>query len=131
MKRRDFLKALPIGAMATAIPFRFGNAQAKALMHSPMLSALLNANASTDRSLVIIFLEGGNDGLNTLIPFENSDYDKLRKNTGFVSATEKASLTFKVRDDLGFNPSMNPLEPLWKEGKMAIVQNIGMSNPEL
>ncbi len=131
MKRRDFLKALPIGAAATAIPFWLGNARANAFLKTPMLSALTNASLPIDRALVIIFMEGGNDGLKTLIPFENSDYDKLRKNTGFVSAAEKASLTFKVRDDLAFNPSFNPLEPLWKEGKMAIVQNLGMSNPDL
>lgn len=131
MKRRDFLKALPIGAAATAIPFWLGNARANALLNAPMISNLTNASLPPGRALVIIFMEGGNDGLNTLIPFENSNYDKLRKNTGFVSASEKASLTFKVRDDLAFNPSFNPLEPLWKEGKMAIVQNLGMSNPDL
>ena len=131
MKRRDFLKALPIGAAATTIPFWLGSARANALLKSPMLSAMMNASVPSNRALVIIFMEGGNDGLNTLVPFENPDYDKLRKNTGFVTAAEKASLTFKVRDDLAFNPSFNPLEPLWKEGKMAIVQNLGMSNPDL
>jgi len=131
MKRRDFLKALPIGAVATAIPFRFGNARAQALLNSPLLSALSNQSLPTNRSLVIIFMEGGNDGLNTLVPFENPDYDTLRKNTGFVSSDEKASLIFRVRSDLGFNPSFNALQPLWNEGKMAIVQNIGMTNPDM
>jgi len=131
MKRRNFLKALPIGAVASAIPFKFGRAYAKALLNAPMLSALSNANEQSDRSLVIIFMEGGNDGLNTLVPFEDENYDKLRKNTGFVSSEDKASITFRIRDDLGFNPSFNALQPLWHEGKMAAIQNIGITNADL
>ena len=131
MKRRDFLKTLPIGALATAIPFRLGNARAEALLNSRLLSALTNASVPSDRSLVVIFLEGGNDGLNTLIPFEDLQYDANRQNTGFITAAEKASIKFKVRGDLGFNPSFNALEPLWDEGKMAIVQNLGIANPDL
>ncbi len=131
MKRRDFLRALPIGVVATAIPFKFGGAYAKAIMNSPMISALSNASNPTNRALVIIFMEGGNDGLNTLVPFEDPAYDTLRKTIGFVTPEEKASLTFKVRDDLAFNPSFNSLQPLWDEGKMAIIQNIGISNADL
>jgi len=131
MKRRDFLKALPIGAVAAAIPFRFAGAHAKAHGNSALLSALTNQSLPSNKSLVIIFMEGGNDGLNTLIPFENPVYDKLRPNTGFVSVEDKASISFRVREDLGFNPSFNALQPLWDEGKMAIVQNIGIKNGDL
>jgi uncharacterized protein (DUF1501 family) len=131
MRRRDFLKALPIGTIATAIPFAFSGVKAKAVLNSPLLSALTNASQPTNKVLVIIFMEGGNDGLNTLIPFEDAEYDRLRKNTGFVTSAEKKSLTFKIRNDLAFNPSFNALEPLWKEGKMAVVQNIGITNADL
>lgn len=131
MKRRDFLKALPIGAIATAVPFRFAGASPQALINSPLLHALTNSSFPSNRSLVIIFMEGGNDGLNTLVPFENPDYDNYRKNTGFITPEEKASLTFRIRDDLGFNPSFNALKPLWDEGKMAVVQNIGITNADL
>ncbi len=131
MKRRSFIKALPIGAIASAIPFQFAGAKAKAHGSSVLLSALANQSLPSDKSLVIIFMEGGNDGLNTLVPFEDPIYDKFRPNTGFVSSAEKASLTFKVRDNLGFNPAFNALQPLWDEGKMAIVQNIGIKNGDL
>ncbi len=131
MKRRDFLKTIPLGAAATAIPFIVGSRKAEALMNSPLLSALSNPLDTNDRALVIIFLEGGNDGLNTLVPFEDPLYDLNRKNLGFTTSAEKSRLTFKVRPDLAFNPNMNALEPLWKEGKMAIVQNLGIENPDL
>ena len=131
MKRRDFLRALPIGAVATAIPFGFSKAKARALFNSPFLSALVNESVPTDRALVIIFMEGGNDGLNTLIPFEDPLYDKYRTDIGFTTPDEKALLKFRVRDDLAFNPSFNPLKELWNEGKMAIIQNLGIANPDL
>ncbi|MEP7235721.1 MAG: DUF1501 domain-containing protein [Ignavibacteriota bacterium] len=131
MKRRQFLKALPIGAMATAIPFRFAGATSHAFLNSPLMNALTNSTQSTNKVLVIVFMEGGNDGLNTLVPFENPSYDKFRRSTGFSSPAEKASLTFKVRGDLGFNPSFNALQPLWEEGKMGIVQNVGIKNADL
>jgi uncharacterized protein (DUF1501 family) len=131
MKRRDFLRALPIGAMATGIPFSLGKVRAEGLMNSPLLSAMLNGNEETDKVVVIIFLEGGNDGLNTLVPFEDPLYDKYRVNTGFSTAAEKKLLTFKARPDLGFNPSMNSLQPLWDEGKIAVVQNLGTPHFEL
>src|SRR5437868_6981749 len=105
MRRRDFLKALLIGAVASAIPFSFSGARAHALLNSPLLNALTNSTQPTNRSLVIIFMEGGNDGLNTLVPFEDPEYDRLRKNTGFISSEDKESLTFKIRNDLAFNPS--------------------------
>jgi uncharacterized protein (DUF1501 family) len=131
MNRRNFLKTLPLGALATAVPFTLGARRAEALMNSPLLSAFTNPTQDNDRVLVILFLEGGNDGLNTLVPFEDPLYDHYRKNLGFTTADEKAQLTFKVREDLAFNPGMNALEPLWKEGKMGIVQNIGIENPDL
>ncbi len=131
MKRRNFLKTIPLGVAATAAPFMLGSRRAEALLRSPMLTALTNPSQESDRVLVVLFLEGGNDGLNTLVPFEDPLYDINRKDTGFTTADEKKLLTFKVRDDLAFNPMCNALEPLWQEGKMAILQNIGIENPDL
>jgi uncharacterized protein (DUF1501 family) len=130
MKRRDFVKLLPMGfGAATSIPLLAKNAHA--VLENKLLTALANPQAATDKILVIMFLEGGNDGLNTLIPFTDPTYDRFRANTGFVTAEEKSRLTDKLSDTLAFNPYMSKFAELWKEGKVAAVQNVGLSNPNL
>lgn len=78
-----------------------------------------------DRSiLVIVQLAGGNDGLNTFIPFEDPDYYRLRPTLGIPKANVlRASATH------GLHPSMTALSDLLQEGKLAVVQNVGYPNP--
>lgn len=125
MKRRDFIKRIPVAA---SIPLMLGNRRASAMLSSPFVPALNSVNPDNDRVLVVVYLEGGNDGLNTLVPFENPTYDLNRPKIGFTTSDEKNLLTFKPRLDLGFNPQMNSLHPLWEEGKLAIVQNVGYTD---
>lgn len=131
MNRRQFLRTLPLGVTATAVPFLVGHSRASALMNSPMIDTLVNAHEETDKVLVIVYLEGGNDGINTIVPFEDPLYHNNRKNLGFTKPEEIDMLTWKVRGDLGMNPQMNTLKPLWDEGKIAMVQNVGISNHDL
>jgi uncharacterized protein (DUF1501 family) len=131
MNRRNFLRTLPIGVAATAVPFMAGRSRASALINSPMLNALANSQSETDKVLVVVYLEGGNDGINTIVPFEDPLYHIYRKNLGFTKPEEIDMLTWKVRGDLGINPQLNPLKPLWDEGKIAMIQNIGITNPDL
>lgn len=78
-----------------------------------------------DRSiLVLVQLAGGNDGLNTLIPFEDSDYYRLRPTLAI--GKEKV---LRVSDTHGFHPSMTALHGLIHDGKVAVVQNVGYPNP--
>lgn len=78
-----------------------------------------------DRSvLVLVQLAGGNDGLNTLIPFEDADYYRLRPTLGI--AREKVLPT---TDIAGLHPSCTAMHRLFKDGKLAIVQNVGYPNP--
>ncbi|MCZ6671868.1 MAG: DUF1501 domain-containing protein [Verrucomicrobia bacterium] len=79
----------------------------------------------TDRRiLVLVQLAGGNDGLNTLIPYEDSDYYRLRPTLGI-----KKSEALKLTDELGFHSSCLQMSELFKEGKLSIVQNVGYPNP--
>jgi len=78
-----------------------------------------------DRSiLVIVQLAGGNDGLNTLVPFEDPDYYRLRPTIGI--AKDKVLATGATT---GLHPAMTGLHRLYGEGKLAIVQNVGYPNP--
>ena len=78
-----------------------------------------------DRSvLVLIQLAGGNDGLNTVIPFEDPNYYKLRP----TLAIAKESV-LRISDTLGLHPSCAALQGLLQDGKLAIVQNVGYPNP--
>ena len=77
-----------------------------------------------DRSiLVIVQLAGGNDGLNTVIPFTDDRYYNLRPTLGL-----KNNL-LKLNDELAFHPACQPLHELFGEGKLSIVQNVGYPNP--
>jgi len=74
--------------------------------------------------LVVLQLSGGNDGINTLIPFADPNYARLRPTLGF-SADQVLHLT----DSVGLNPNLAKLKGLYDQGKLAIVQGIGYPNP--
>jgi uncharacterized protein (DUF1501 family) len=78
-----------------------------------------------DRSvLVLVQLAGGNDGLNTLIPFEDPDYYRLRPTLGIPK-----DKVLRTSDSAGLHPSCTALQRLFESGKLAIVQNVGYPNP--
>src|SRR6266567_7046322 len=74
--------------------------------------------------LIVLQLSGGNDGINTLIPFADPTYAKLRPTLGF-SADQVLHLT----DSVGLNPNLAKLKGLYDQGKLAIVQGIGYPSP--
>jgi len=81
--------------------------------------------AEKDRSiLVLIQLAGGNDGLNTVVPFEDDHYYRLRPNL----ALDKTDLHV-VDDQFGFHPSCPEMANLYRDGQLAVVQNVGYPNP--
>ena len=78
---------------------------------------------ATDRKdtvLAVIQLSGGNDGMNTIVPYGDPLYYDSRPN---VRVPEEQVLP--INDYLGFNPNMKPLKELWDLGKVAIIQGIG------
>lgn len=74
--------------------------------------------------LVTIQLSGGNDGLNTVIPYSNGAYYQARPQIGI-----KPEKILTLNSDLGFHPAMTALHQLYKENKVAIVQGVGYPNP--
>ena len=83
------------------------------------------ATSNTLRSLVVVQLTGGNDGLNTVVPYTNELYYDQR--AGVLISPEDV---LKIDDELGFNPNMGPIKRLWDEGKVAIINGIGYPNPD-
>ena len=82
MKRRDFIKkSIPLATAASTMPYLLNGFSVQAHPHSSLLNAILNAG-QTGRVLVIIQVDGGNDGLNTVIPYENSLYYQKRPTIG-------------------------------------------------
>ncbi len=75
--------------------------------------------------LVVVQLSGGNDGLNTIVPYRNDLYYQNRPDLG-IAKTE----VITVSDELGFNPGLKSLRELFDQGQMSIVNNVGYPNPD-
>ena len=81
-------------------------------------------STNKDPVLVVLQLGGGNDAVNTLIPYTNPRYFDNRPN---VRIAEDQVLA--INDEIGFHPSMGPLKRLYDEGNMAIIQGVGYPTP--
>lgn len=91
---------------------------------------LRSANFVTEASrsgkiLVVVQLSGGNDGLNTIVPYNNDLYYTNRPTLGL-----KKSEVLQVSSELGFNPAMESLRSLYDDGLVSIINNVGYPNPD-
>ena len=77
-----------------------------------------------DRSLVVIELAGGNDALNTLVPYNNGLYYDYRPSIGIQQEDVLA-----INGEYGFNPNMQAVKDLWDRGELAIINGIGYPQP--
>lgn len=76
------------------------------------------------RILVMLQLSGGNDGLNTVIPFRDDAYHRLRPTLAVT-----AGQVHKLTDAIGLHPRLDGLKALYDEGRLAVVQGVGYPNP--
>ena len=126
MNRRKFLTA----ASSLALPVALNGFGVKALAHnSTLVKSLLAANVPvTDRVLVIINLNGGNDGMNTVIPLDQmSAYNTLRSN---VAIPQNKVLTLAGNNLTGLHPSMTGMRDLYNDGKLSIIHSASYPNPD-
>jgi uncharacterized protein (DUF1501 family) len=79
-----------------------------------------------DPVLAVMSLSGGNDGLNTIIPYNNPHYRDYRQSLGIPE-----DQIIPITDQLGFHPALAPLKKYWDEGHLAIIQGIGYPNGSL
>ncbi len=98
---------------------------------APALAALPQAFARVanagrpDRALVLLKLDGGNDGLNTIVPFADDAYHRHRPGIGIPTAE-----VLRLDDHVGLNPALGGLRALWDEGELAVLQGIGYPHPD-
>lgn len=126
MKRRDFFKqSLPA---AVTLPALINGLSVKAYTNSsPLVQALMGSTTDTDKVFVIIQMNGGNDGLNMVIPIEfYSQYNNARPN---IAIPLNKVLTLNGNNKTGLHPSMTGLQTLYNEGKLAVVNAVGYPSP--
>lgn len=115
--RRDLLKAAMygIGVSAASIP---------SPLFAQAAAALSAQGSDNNKILVVLELSGGNDGLNTLVPYGDDAYYKLRPKLGIPVKEVR-----KIDDHFGFSGGMVGFERLYKNGNIAIVHGCGYDNP--
>ncbi|MES2004562.1 MAG: DUF1501 domain-containing protein [Bacteroidota bacterium] len=124
MKRRDFLrKSVPAGVMLPSLVSGFSFRAFSA--DSAIMQSLLLPVTETDHVFVIIQLNGGNDGLNMVVPIENfSNYANARPNI-YIPEKQTLALNGKV----ALHPSMIGLKSMYDEGQLRVVQSVGYPQP--
>ena len=121
--RRSFLRkgAYGLGIM-TGMP-AFFNRTSSALA----LEALMgDKEKHPNRILVVAELSGGNDGLNTVIPYTDDEYYRSRPTLAIPEGKVR-----KINQEFGFHPSLDGFERVYKDGQMAIIHGCGYPNPSL
>lgn len=108
MNRRDFLTASVAAATLTVFP------------------QTASAAENYRKLLILIELKGGNDGLNTVIPYADAQYAALRPRLAIAR-----DQVLQLDEFSGLNPALSALMPLWKAGEVAVVQGVGYPSANL
>ncbi|MDO9405880.1 MAG: DUF1501 domain-containing protein [Polaromonas sp.] len=117
MKRREFVSL-------------FSSLTGAALLsaHAPgwAQASAVRASSVRDRVLILIELKGGNDGLNTVVPYASNTYYQLRNTIGIPADT-----VIRLDEKTGLHPGLKALMPLWEQQELGIVQSVGYPQPNL
>jgi uncharacterized protein (DUF1501 family) len=116
LSRRQFVKGAAVFSAAGFAP-RF-------LSDTAAHAAQAISGFQDDRVLVVVQLSGGNDGLNTVVPYGHDEYYRARPNLGL-----KGDSLLKINEELALHAKLEPLKHLYDDGKLGIVQGIGYPNP--
>ena len=108
MKRREFLSFAVAGGTLAWLPLP------------------TSAAANYQKLLILVELKGGNDGLNTVIPYADAQYAALRPRLAVAR-----DQVLQLDENTGLNPALSPLMPLWKAGEVAVVQGVGYPSANL
>jgi uncharacterized protein (DUF1501 family) len=122
--RREFLRTTVLGgALSWTVPAFLANTfsalQAEAAAQSTQ--AVTGRDSSI---LVVLQMAGGNDGLNTVVPFTNDHYHRARPRLGLAETK-----VLKLNDELALHPNLTGFKDLYDAGQLALVQGVGYPNP--
>lgn len=123
MKRRDFLKI----SQAASLAYMINGSPVKALARNPLFELLAKQTAANGRVMVVIQLNGGNDGLNTIIPLDK--YSQLSAARSNLLIPQNNVLTLSNTNTTGLHPSMTGIRDMYNNGLVNIVQGVGYPNP--
>ncbi len=113
LSRRQFLQTSSLVSLSPFVPSMLGNAA-----HA--------ASAAPDaKVLVVIQLDGGNDGINTVVPYGDDAYGRVRKKLRLQTGK-----LHKLNDHVGLHPNMGAAKELFDDGRLTIVQGVGYPNPD-
>jgi len=122
MKRRSFGQL----GISTCAALAIGTAQPGGWLQTLAgeLATQDQSSSVTDRILVVIQLSGGNDGLNTIVPYRDELYAKARPKLGIPSND-----VIKLTEELGLHPSLRAIENQFSENRFSIIQGVGYPSP--
>ena len=126
LDRRQFLQLVGMGVGAGLVAGGSSSLLDELVLgHDPSAWAA-GPVGSGDGILVIIGMFGGNDGLNTVVPFNDANY--YAQHGALAIAREQ---TLPIAGDLGLHPALSAVKGLWDAGQVAVVQGLGYPNPDL
>jgi uncharacterized protein (DUF1501 family) len=117
--RRDFLRnsiqSMAVVSLGLGVPSVFAKAA---------VAAKNESSAGAGRTLVVVQLQGGVDGINTVVPYADAAYRSARPTLGVAE-----DQLIVVSDSVAFNPAMSAMKQLLDDGHLAVVQGVGYPNP--
>lgn len=119
LTRREILRGGSVIAVGLVAPRWLST-----IAQADLLRAASGGKISSDTVLVVCQFSGGNDGLNTVVPYGDKRYYDLRPTIGI-----KDSEVLKIDEHMGFHPGLTGINQLYKEGKVAVIQNVGYPKP--
>ncbi len=115
LSRRNFLRYSALASTSLLLPNFLKNLQGAELRKIPRGA----------KKLIVIQLSGGNDGLNTVIPYRNDIYFKSRPQIAIGENT-----ILKLNDELAFNPFMSGMKEIFDKGNLCVINSVGYPNPD-
>ena len=122
--RREFLRTTVLGgAVSWTVPSFLANTFS-ALQAEAADQATQATTGRDGTILVVLQMAGGNDGLNTVVPFANDSYHRARPRIGLSE-----SKVLKLNDEVGLHPNLTGFKELYDAGRLSLVQGVGYPNP--